>query len=66
MFDRMWVRLLDLGNCPVTTATFESGMTHLGRFSVEHRDLFGELPSETVRGSRSLCVRRLSRRGPTP
>ena len=32
----------------VTSVAIDSGFTHLGRFSVEYRDHFGELPRETL------------------
>ncbi|WP_319936812.1 helix-turn-helix domain-containing protein [Thermohalobaculum sediminis] len=35
----------------VTRAAMDSGFTELGRFSVEYRALFGELPSVTLRSS---------------
>lgn len=36
----------------VTTAAFDSGFAHLGRFSQEYARRFGERPSETLRGAR--------------
>ena len=35
----------------VSTAAFDCGFTHLGRFSTLYRETFGELPSETLRSS---------------
>lgn len=45
-------RLLERGDHSVTEAAMNSGMFHLGRFSAEYRDLFGELPSDAARRSR--------------
>jgi len=36
----------------VTTAAFDSGFAHLGRFSQEYARRFGESPSETLRRAR--------------
>ena len=36
----------------VTEVAFEYGFTHLGRFSSDYRQMFGELPSETLRRNR--------------
>ncbi|QSR34326.1 AraC family transcriptional regulator [Marinobacterium iners] len=33
----------------VTQAALDYGFTHLGRFSSEYREMFGELPSETIK-----------------
>ena len=32
----------------VTEIALDNGFTHLGRFSVNYRELFGESPSETL------------------
>ena len=45
-------RLLEQGSHSVTEAAVDSGLFHLGRFSFEYRDLFGEQPSGTARRSR--------------
>ncbi len=37
----------------VTTIALESGLNHLGRFSIEYARRFGEYPSETIRTARS-------------
>ena len=49
-------RLLESGRHSVSRAATGSGLHHLGRFSSEYHDLFGELPSETARRSRVLIV----------
>ena len=51
--DRVRQRLTD-PNCAdsVTKIAFEEGFGHLGRFSQEYADRFGEKPSETLRVSR--------------
>jgi len=41
------VRNTNLRN--VTQAALDYGFTHLGRFSSEYREMFGELPSETIK-----------------
>lgn len=46
----------DAGGSTVTDKAFESGFTHLGRFSAEYRERFAETPSMTWRRAR----RRLS------
>ncbi|WP_420639028.1 helix-turn-helix domain-containing protein [Candidatus Poriferisocius sp.] len=45
-------RLLEQGSHRVTEAAMDSGLFHLGRFSAEYFDLFGEPPSHTARRSR--------------
>ena len=45
-------RLLEQGSHSVTEAAMDSGLFHLGRFSAEYHELFGENPSETARRSR--------------
>lgn len=37
----------------VTEIAMTHGITHLGRFSAQYRELFGEWPSETIRRNRS-------------
>lgn len=46
--------LLDGGSkMNVTEAAYSTGFNHLGRFSVEYRELFGETPSQTLRRAQS-------------
>ena len=50
------VREALLQACPqdsVTTIAVQWGFCHLGRFSVEYRKRYGELPSETLRRPRA-------------
>lgn len=49
-------RLLESGKYSVTEAADSSGLSHLGRFSGDYRDLFGELPSETALQARVLIA----------
>ncbi len=42
----------DAANSRVTDVALSCGFSHLGRFSVEFRSQFGELPSEVLRRSR--------------
>lgn len=49
-------RLLEKGLHSVNHAATSSGLHHLGRFSSEYHDLFGELPSETARRARVLIT----------
>ena len=41
-------RLLESGRHSVSLAATSSGLHHLGRFSSDYQELFGELPSETA------------------
>ncbi|RTL50150.1 MAG: AraC family transcriptional regulator [Rhodocyclaceae bacterium] len=36
-------------NCSVTKVALDFGFTHLGRFSAEYKQLFGEFPSDTIK-----------------
>ncbi|MDE0134456.1 MAG: AraC family transcriptional regulator [Acidimicrobiaceae bacterium] len=49
-------RLLENGQHSVHHAATSSGLHHLGRFSGDYRDLFGELPSDTARRARVLIT----------
>jgi len=49
-------RLLESGRHSVSRAAMGSGLHHLGRFSSDYQDLFGELPSETARRAKALIV----------
>ena len=49
-------RLLESGRHSVSRAATSSGLHHLGRFSSDYRDLFGELPSETALRARVLIA----------
>ena len=42
------------GDETVTHVALAWGFTHLGRFALEYRSLFGESPSETLRRARRL------------
>ena len=46
------------GATSVTEAAFAAGITHLGRFSAQYRERFGEVPSETLqRTARARLIR---------
>jgi AraC-like DNA-binding protein len=45
----------------VTTIALSFGFSHLGRFSVEYRTLFGELPSQTLAHRERICEGRSTR-----
>ena len=49
-------RLLESGQHSVSRAATSSGLHHLGRFSSDYHDLFGELPSETALRARVLIT----------
>lgn len=49
-------RLLESGQYSVSRAAITSGLRHLGRFSGDYHDLFGELPSQTALRARALPV----------
>lgn len=49
-------RLLESGRHSVSRAATSSGLHHLGRFSSDYHDLFGELPSETARRAKTLIT----------
>ena len=49
-------RLLEGGRHSVSRAATSSGLHHLGRFSSDYHDLFGELPSETALRARVLIA----------
>ena len=49
-------RLLESGRHSVSRAATSSGLHHLGRFSSDYQDLFGELPSETALRARVLIA----------
>ena len=49
-------RLLESGRYSASRAATSSGLHHLGRFSGDYHDLFGELPSETARRARVLIA----------
>ena len=49
-------RLLESGRHSVSRAATSSGLHHLGRFSGDYYDLFGELPSETALRARVLIT----------
>ena len=53
-------RLLDAGNRPttVTQVALDHGFWELGRFSGAYRAMFGEAPSETLRGAQGDSPRR--------
>lgn len=53
-------RLLDAGNRPttVTQVALDQGFWELGRFSGAYRAMFGEAPSETLRGAQADSLRR--------
>ncbi|CAN5499678.1 hypothetical protein BH10PSE3_BH10PSE3_26010 [soil metagenome] len=53
-------RLLDAGNHPttVTQVALDHGFWELGRFSGAYRAMFGEAPSETLRGAQGDSLRR--------
>ena len=42
----------DCGN--ITQVALNNGFTQLGRFSSYYKDMFGELPSQTVKGKKNL------------
>ena len=44
---------LERGESSVTQAAFDTGFSHLGRFSKVYLQKFGEMPSETLRRSRA-------------
>ena len=46
---RRALRLADPGKTTVTAIATEFGFWELGRFAVQYRQLFGELPSATLR-----------------
>ncbi|MDJ0933995.1 MAG: helix-turn-helix domain-containing protein [Kiloniellales bacterium] len=50
----------------VTETALEWGFSHLGRFSAEYRDLFGELPSETLNQAPRTILNRLQSRPVEP
>ncbi|MFN8223998.1 MAG: AraC family transcriptional regulator [Gaiellales bacterium] len=52
--DRVRRELVE-GELTVTEAATRWGFSHLGRFSAEYRDRFGELPSATLRGDGASC-----------
>lgn len=43
-------RELHGSDAPIIDIAFQNGMSHLGRFAASYRHLFGEKPSQTVRG----------------
>lgn len=45
---RAVLRASDPGAVTVTEVAMRLGFLHLGRFSTDHRKLFGEAPSETL------------------
>ena len=45
-------RELRVSDAPIIDIAFQHGMSHLGRFAASYRHLFGEKPSQTVRGVR--------------
>ena len=49
-------RLLESGQHSVSRAASSSGLHHLGRFSGDYHDLFGELPSETAQRANVLLA----------
>ena len=50
-------RLLEDGQHSVNRAAMSSGLHHLGRFSGDYHNLFGELPSETALRARALITK---------
>ena len=50
-------RLLARGATRVTVAAFDCNFEHLGRFAHQYRQLFGELPSQTLRAARERACR---------
>lgn len=53
-------RLLESGRHSVSRAATSSGLHHLGRFSSDYQELFGEFPSETALRAKVLIA------GPAP
>jgi AraC-like DNA-binding protein len=60
----LWLRRMNLARrelqraaapATVTTVALSFGFSHLGRFSVEYRSLFGELPSQTLARPERIC-----------
>lgn len=49
-------RLIESGRHSVSHAATSSGLHHLGRFSSDYQDLFGELPSHTGQRARVLIT----------
>jgi AraC family ethanolamine operon transcriptional activator len=49
-------RLLESGRHTVSMAATSSGLHHLGRFSSDYHELFGELPSETALRAKVLIA----------
>ena len=49
-------RLIESGRHSVSYAATSSGLHHLGRFSSDYQELFGELPSHTAQRSRVLIA----------
>ena len=49
-------RLLESGRHSVSLAATSSGLHHLGRFSSDYQELFGELPSETAQRAKVLIT----------
>lgn len=49
-------RLLESGRHSVSRAATSSGLHHLGRFSGDYHDLFGELPSDTATRAKTLIT----------
>ena len=49
-------RLLESGRHTVSRAATSSGLHHLGRFSSDYQELFGELPSETAQRAKVLIA----------
>ena len=56
------LRDLECEICPacgeITSIATGLGFTHLGRFSIAYREVFGESPSQTLRRGRAKLARR--------